>query len=389
MSRTSGCGNPTKAALLVVVLSLPAGVSGALAAGDAGRGPALLESKGCLECHSLLGAGGGTAPDLGERAPDRLSPAGMAAALWNHDVFAPDSGEPSPRLSRGDAEHLYAYFRSLRLFDPPGDAVKGKGVFGRQCQQCHLGEAAAKAGEPSGWRAPADLAALGERLWNHAPGMSQALKEKSEPWPRLELQQAADLLAYLQGLASGSGADDRPRQGERQGDAARGRQAYEALGCGRCHSFGPAASAKLDLLRAVRREPSAGGLAVAMVNDWPPMAEAAADLGLGTWSLRPGVMADLVAYLDAQGLQSEHGNRARGEHLFRLKGCLGCHGMPRSGAPELKGDGRRHSAFGMAAASWRHAERAGSVRSAIPVSGGWPKLAGREISDLIAFLNGE
>ena len=52
--------------------------------GDAQRGKEMLQSRRCTQCHPIAGAGGGSAPDLGRRAPGEISPASLAADMWNH-----------------------------------------------------------------------------------------------------------------------------------------------------------------------------------------------------------------------------------------------------------------------------------------------------------------
>ena len=48
------------------------------------RGASIFESQGCIQCHSVNGRGGKTAPDLGRRIGRGYTPATLAAAIWNH-----------------------------------------------------------------------------------------------------------------------------------------------------------------------------------------------------------------------------------------------------------------------------------------------------------------
>jgi mono/diheme cytochrome c family protein len=55
-------------------------------AGNPTRGARRVRDKGCLDCHSVQGGGGGTAGDLAQtRGLD--SPAAVIAALWNHALL--------------------------------------------------------------------------------------------------------------------------------------------------------------------------------------------------------------------------------------------------------------------------------------------------------------
>jgi len=57
---------------------------------DAGR--LLVSSRGCVQCHALMGRGGNGAPDLS--AMQHLgTPAAVIAALWNHGLVARGSAE--------------------------------------------------------------------------------------------------------------------------------------------------------------------------------------------------------------------------------------------------------------------------------------------------------
>ena len=108
--------------------------------------------------------------------------------------------------------------------------------------------------------------------------------------------------------------------------------------------------------------------------------------------LRPlpaGALAGILEYMRDQEARGAPGNRVRGEQTFRRKGCLRCHGMPRSGAPELKEPGRRHDAYSIGAGMWRHAERARDVPAHIDPVTSWPELTARDVADIAAFLNGE
>src|SRR5512147_380593 len=52
--------------------------------GDPKSGMKTFFEKGCGRCHSVLGEGGRTAPDLARAPGGHLSSAEMLAAMWNH-----------------------------------------------------------------------------------------------------------------------------------------------------------------------------------------------------------------------------------------------------------------------------------------------------------------
>jgi len=372
------------AGLLCVLLHSPRGVEAQ--AGDADRGQALLSERGCLECHGSMQEASARAQSLAVPLSGPFSPATFAAVIWNHGDAASDGAreDAALRLSEREARDLYAHFHSLRQVGPTGDTGRGRTIFTKQCASCHAASAAEpKTASPvSRWKPISEIADWAESMWNHAPAMLPAMQEAGDGWPQLELQQAADLVAYL-----GSVTTPAPKPTARRGGAASlGQRSFESLGCSQCHSLGPNGYAKIDLFRAIRREPAPAGLAAAISNQWPEMSRAAAVRNTVLPRMRRGEMRTILAFLSEQAFESAPGNRVRGARIFEMKGCLACHGMPRSGAPELKGDGRRHSVFGFAGAVWGHTARA---RASVVRVAERQDLNARDVSDLVAFLNGE
>ncbi len=368
-------------AAFVGLLGLAA--AAAAAGQQAARGRALLDEKGCLACHALVAPEAGKATHLGEAPPELLSPARLAAVLWNHDVFAPSSSGPTPAaLTSGQLRDLYAYFDSLRAFDPPGDAVRGKAAFDARCKSCHDGSPGS-ASPAREWPPLPDLAALAERIWNAAGPMRLALDSAGEPWPRLGVEEAADLTVYLQGLAGGEAAPSAPPS------LAAGERVFDEGGCAACHAVGASQDGRIDLGRVLQQQATNGGVAVALANHRPEMERGATERRIRLEPMPPGGLASLLEYLRARGARGVAGNRARGEQTFRLEGCLGCHGIPRSGAPELKGHGRWYDSYSLGGALWRHAERARSVPAQLTPTTGRRELNARQIADITAFLNGE
>ena len=51
--------------------------------GDPRRGEEIVKAKGCLGCHSVRGAGGGSGPDF-EKMKGLSQPANVVSAMWNH-----------------------------------------------------------------------------------------------------------------------------------------------------------------------------------------------------------------------------------------------------------------------------------------------------------------
>jgi mono/diheme cytochrome c family protein len=81
--------------------------------GDAKAGMQLFFDKGCGRCHSILGEGGRSAPDLARAPGGHLSAAELLAGMWNH---APAMWQRMQQenlrvkvLSESDVTDLFAY----------------------------------------------------------------------------------------------------------------------------------------------------------------------------------------------------------------------------------------------------------------------------------------
>ena len=51
---------------------------------DSARGERLFQTLSCIQCHSVGGSGGSSAPDLGRTEDRGFTPASLAATMWNH-----------------------------------------------------------------------------------------------------------------------------------------------------------------------------------------------------------------------------------------------------------------------------------------------------------------
>jgi cytochrome c2 len=172
--------------------------------GDAARGAAVFHDQRCVTCHAIRGEGGDVGPDLGLIIGRGYTPASMASLMWNHapqmwSAIA-ELGVERPQLSESNAADLFAYFHSIRAFEKPGDAARGKAVFAsKHCMRCHGTLTPLDGGAPpvSAWRSLADPIALAQAMWNHAGRMQERMAEARIRWPELTAQELSDLLTYL------------------------------------------------------------------------------------------------------------------------------------------------------------------------------------------------
>jgi cytochrome c2 len=175
--------------------------------GSPARGEKVFQDKGCVRCHAIRGAGGQVGPDLGREELHR-SVTEIAGLMWNHEAGMWTKmqalGISLPQFSDQELSDLIAYLFFLQYFDPPGDAVKGQGLYMEKgCILCHYApRGAEKLIAPDLSRSPAlsSPLALSSAMWNHAPAMEVQIRERGLPWPRFREGEVRDLVEYLRSL---------------------------------------------------------------------------------------------------------------------------------------------------------------------------------------------
>ena len=106
-----------------------------------------------------------------------------------------------------------------------------------------------------------------------------------------------------------------------------------------------------------------------------------------TPKLKTGSMPDLIAFLFSSRYFLEPGNADRGKRLYESKNCSACHETRRRelGAPDLTRPVEAFSPVTLTAAAWNHGT---SMMTTMRQQGlEWPEFKGREMADLIAYLN--
>jgi mono/diheme cytochrome c family protein len=358
---------------------------------DASRGRAILEARHCLDCHTLDGSGNGTAPDLARRSVTRQhTPSELAALMWNHGpemwrVMASRSLEIGP-LSPSEADDLFAYFWSLRYFDPRGEAGRGKQLFvNKQCASCH---ALTSTNEPrhapavSEWTGVKNAVVWAQQLWNHGAAMERAMVQRGMTWPTFSEQEMVDLLVYVQNLPT---AHDDPFR-LAMSSSTSGPAVFAAKRCATCHTIDARDPTKSSLGGELRDFGTLSGFTAAMWNHAHELRTARSEGEADPVTFSTGEMRDLVSYLYVNGGFEEYGDADAGRKVFADAGCQTCHGADAAAdgaAAPLNGP---MSAARMASAVWSHGpqmlenmERRGLT---------WPTLSSRQLANLVAFLDG-
>ncbi|WP_437723054.1 c-type cytochrome [Sorangium sp. So ce861] len=262
--------------LLAALIALASGAA-ACASEDA-RGP---------EPAAPLSAGGGAAEAPASAPAAASAPASVAAAT---------AGDPA----RG--QRLVAELQCNRCHDGTGQAPAPRDA---HCVQCHQDIAAGRFQAPAAamkrWnenlvqlRDVPSLAAAGDRLrrdWIRgfllAPRDLRPRLHATMPRLAIGPEQASDIAAYLT-----RDRRERPREALREppGDAsaARGRELYEAKGCGACHAFtGAAGLTAVAPVRAMEKETRA---AIALAPDLRHARDRMEPADLAAWVLDPGAI---------------------------------------------------------------------------------------------------
>ena len=360
--------------------------------GDPVYGKELLVGRRCTACHAVAGEGGGSASDLGKPSEEQLSLAAVTAKMWVHGPVmweaSQEKGVSVGVLTPLEIANFYAYLYSLRYFDPPGDADRGKGVFAsKSCSRCHADGSEAegtepKSGPPVGeWLDFADRVTWLTDMWNHGATMEAEMKSLGEDWPRFSLREMVDLLTYLENHPDLGLVDP----GMQMGDWTAGKQAFAEQGCAQCHTVGEAADGKVDLVGAAKENPQLTGLAVEMWNHRPEMAASAAQRGVELGPLDETATADLLAYLFQRGYFSASGDAGRGKTAFTEKSCARCHEGGEAEAPKLSGADEPFTETRLAAAVFGHGLEMKAEMDYLEIE--WPELTGQDVLDLIAYLN--
>jgi cytochrome c2 len=160
----------------------------------------------CQSCHQAEGEGGDTGPDLGT-ASSLHTLSGLAAALWNHSPAMGERmkelGVNRPTFTEQEMADLITYLFALRYFESPGDAGAGSEVYKAKCSRCHGENGAGGDGGPSLHSLGRGFGAtfIASTLWNHGPRMYQAMREQGVEWPRFQVMEMRNLIAYLRSLS--------------------------------------------------------------------------------------------------------------------------------------------------------------------------------------------
>lgn len=352
----------------IVVFGTGAHASEAISV-DSQRGAELFQSLPCIRCHSVNGKGGSRGPDLAKRLKREYSPAGIAARMWNHaptmwQAMAEEGLAVEP-LGNQAAADLFGYFYSLRFFERPADAEKGRRLFERErCSECHgIEDSHGTSGKPvSQWSSLTRPLEFASAIWSHAVNMGQAFDENGVKRAHLKGQELSDIVLYLRSLPQTPKME--PRMDSEISD---GVQLLESKGCTGCHK------AKFELPRRLRSK---------MVNDVAASMWNHAKIRQ-TASLNGDEMRQIMDLLWTQQVLEPAGDVDAGREVFGER-CAVCHNG--SGiAPTLVDRKGKVSVVSVVSALWTHGPQ--MLARLRQNNAQWPIFTSEQMADVITFLN--
>ncbi len=256
------------------------------------------------------------------------------------------------------------------------DSARGARLFeSLSCVQCHGVNGKGGMPGPDLGRmvdrnfTPATLAAT---MWNHAPAMWNAMREKDIRAGDLNEQAASDLFAFFYAT----------RFFEKPGDAGRGKQFFNQRGCGTCHGLTKALKPAIRPVSEwdVLADPVA--LAEAMWNHRSSMLVETGSKRIRWPELTAQDLADVLVYLrnlptpPTRSAVFRIGAGTDGSAVFASKGCVACHQSGAALASKIKGQ----TLTEIAASMWNHAPKMAAA-GAKPV-----KLEAGEMRELLGYL---
>lgn len=265
---------------------------------------------------------------------------------------------------------------SGRAADFVADSARGRQLFDTlSCVNCHSVNGRGGSVGPDLGRmvdrgfTPATLAAT---MWNHAPAMWAAMKQRGIQAGDLSDRAAADLFAYFYSA----------RFFETPGDAARGKKAFTARGCSGCHGL---KESILPQVKPVSQWESLGdpvALTEAMWNHAPTMNAETQRKSVPWPNLSAQELTDILVYLRNQPFPPSRppvfqiGAGSDGEAVFKARGCATCH----PSVPQLSASARGKTLTEVAAAMWNH-EPLMAKAGATPA-----QFAPNEMKDLLGYI---
>ncbi len=286
-------------------------------------GRIVFEHNGCINCHSINGFGGKTAPNFS--AENFLGgDYDLITQMWNHSPkmlkMIEQINTDKQNLSTEDFRKLRYFIYFLGFISNNGSVSKGQELFTQmKCINCHsIGKVISgkiNLNKIGYYASPIYLAQV---MWNHAAQMHKKQKASNIESPLFKENEFANLAAYLEAVST---LGKRNKNFMFPGNPVEGERLFESKNCSYCHiknDIGPSLS-KIDMHKNVNE------IAGLLWNHSNVM-ESFMSKHKISWPLfKNDEMGNLLAYLYFYNSKQVKGSVEEGQKILAEKGCLNCH----------------------------------------------------------------
>jgi cytochrome c2 len=286
-------------------------------------GRIVFERSGCIDCHSINGFGGKTAPNFGSEN-FLIGDYDLITDMWNHSPkmlkMIEETKANQHRLTPEDFHKLRYFIYFLGFISNNGSVIKGQELFTKMnCANCHsIGKSVAgkiNLNKIGYYASPIYLAQV---MWNHAAQMHKKLKSSKIQMPLFKGNEFADLAAYLETVST---FGNRNKNYMLPGNPVEGEKLFNSKLCSFCHiknDIGPSLN-KIDLHKNVNV------ISGILWNHSDVMSSYMTKHNISWPKFKNDEMGNLLAYLYFYNNKHVKGSVEEGKEILAEKGCLNCH----------------------------------------------------------------
>ena len=353
--------------------------------GNPFRGRQLLSKKLCVQCHSVWGHGGQVAPDMSTAVAGK-SRLDLVGDFWNHTPRMIDAmakrGHDWPTLDQSEMGDLLSYLYYLRLFDEPGDALRGSIAYTQhRCARCHTlaGKGGLVGGPLDRFSAFPSAVMLIQAMWNAGPKMQREQIGRGTEIPIFSGAEMADLQAYIrqEGIRSDQEVTLLPLP-----DPSKGAEVFRSKRCVACHRA--ASTSRGPDLTSSSLSMTVSEIGGALWNHSYAMNDTMRSAGIPFPQFKETEMADLISHLYFLSFVGGEGDPVKGASVFKERGCARCHEGAVEEAIDLANSKVVGNPIALSAAMWNHAPEMHALMAEQAVA--WPKLDQGDMVHLSAYL---
>ncbi len=348
------------------------------------NGRTVFEQKGCINCHSINGYGGKTAPDFGSKN-FYGSNFDLISEMWNHSPQMlkqmDNKNIDKQNLSEKDFRSLRYFLNFLKYLGSSGNAGRGQQLFAKmKCSECHsIGNVNSKKISLNKMGVYASPLYLAQVMWNHSAKMQKMQKQSGIKIPVFKNNEFADLASYIESVTANG---KREKIYMNPGSPLKGEKIYKSKKCFYCHEqkhIGP------DLTKYNFNE-SVTEIAGMMWNHALNMQSAMLKNKISYPEFKNDEMANLISYLYFKDQSKVPGSIEEGKNLISGKGCISCHRQGNSyNAPVINKIGPFNNADSFFSDLWNHLPMMEKTFYAKGKS--LPKLLPSDVKSLYLYFN--